>query len=86
MRSFAITMVGSDLPASEESSESFEDRDVPFVLNHAELRKDLPANFHRGLSVDADEEASLSIDEADDPFGTQAFLLITCTDRIVTHR
>jgi hypothetical protein len=55
------------------------------VLYHAELWKDLPANFHRGLPIHTDEEASLSIDEADHPFGTQAFLLIACTDRIVTH-
>jgi hypothetical protein len=55
------------------------------MLYHAELWKDLPANFHRGLPINTDEEASLSIDEADHPFGTQAFLLIACTDRIVTH-
>ena len=55
------------------------------MLDHAELWKDLPADLHRGLPIHTDEEASFSIDEADYPFGTQAFLLITCTDRIVTH-
>jgi hypothetical protein len=47
--------------------------------------KDLPANSHRGLPVDANEEASFSVDEADHPCGAQAFLLIVCTGRIVTQ-
>ena len=56
------------------------------MLDHAELWKDLPADLRRGLPIHTDEEASFSIDEADYPFGTQAFLLITCTDRIVTRQ
>jgi hypothetical protein len=80
-----ITMIPGDLAASEELVEPLKNRDIPLVLDHAELWKDLPANFHRGLPVDADEEATLSIDKPDDPFGTQAFLLIVCTGRIVTH-
>ena len=81
----SITMIRGDLTAPEKRSKLFEEGNIPLMLHHAELRKDLPANFHRGLPVDADEEASLPIDKTDDPVGTQAFLLIACTDRIVTH-
>src|SRR3989304_1701544 len=57
--SLSITMVDSDLTAPEEFAESLQDRDVPLVLYHAELRKDLPANLHRGLPIDANEETPL---------------------------
>ena len=80
-----ITVIDGDLTATEERSKLLEEGNIPLMLHHAKLRKDLPANFHRGLPVDADEETSLPIDKADDPVGTQAFLLIACTDRIVTH-
>ena len=79
-----ITVVDSDLAATEERSKLLEEGNIPLVLHHAELWKDLPANL-RGLPIDADEETSLSIDETDDPLGTQTFLLVVCTDRIVTH-
>jgi hypothetical protein len=81
----AITVIRGDLSAPEELAQLLEDRDVPFVLHHAELWKDLPADCHAGLPVDADEEASLSVDEADHPIGTRPFLLVACTGRIVTH-
>ncbi len=81
----SITMVGSDLTATEELTESLQNRNVPLVLYHAELRKDLPANFHRGLPIDADEKAPFSVDESDNPLGTQPFLLVVCTGRIVTR-
>ena len=81
----SITVIDGDLTAPEERSKLIEEGDIPLVLHHAELWKDLPANFHRGLPIDADVEASLSIDETDDPLGTQTFLLVACTDRIVTH-
>ena len=55
------------------------------MLDHAELWKDLLADLHRGLPIHADEKASFSVDETNHPFGTQAFLLIACTDRIFTH-
>jgi hypothetical protein len=82
---FAVTVIRRDLTTSEKLAKLFENEDVPLMLHHAELWKDLPANFHRGLPVDADEEASLSIDKADHPAGAQAFLLIVCTGRIVTQ-
>jgi len=81
----SITVIDGDLTALEEHSKLIEEGDIPLVLHHAELWKDLPANFHRGLPINADEKASLSIDETDYPLGTQAFLLVACTDRIVTH-
>ena len=81
----AITVIDGDLSAAEETSELLEEGDIPLMLYHAELWKDLPANRHRGLPIDTDEEASLSIDETNHPLGTQAFLLVVCTDRIVTH-
>ena len=81
----SITMIRGDLTAPEKLSKLLEEGDIPLMLHHAELWKDLPANLHRGLPIDADEEASLSVNETDDPFGTQAFLLVVCTDRIFTH-
>jgi hypothetical protein len=81
----AITVIHGDLAATEERSKLLEEGNIPLMLHHAKLWKDLPANLHRGLPVDADEEASLPIDETDNPVGTQAFLLVVCTDRIVTH-
>ncbi len=78
-------MIRGDLTAPEELSKLLEEGNIPLMLHHAELRKDLPADLHRGLPVDADEKTTFSIDEADDPFGTQAFLLVVCTDRIITH-
>ena len=80
-----ITVIHGDLAAPEKLSKPLEEGNIPLMLHHAELWKDLPANFHRGLPIDADKEASLSVDKTDDPFGTQAFLLVVCTDRIVTH-
>ena len=81
----AITVIDGDLAATEERSKLLEEGNIPLMLYHAKLWKDLPANFHRGLPIDANEETSLSIDKTNDPVGTQAFLLIACTDRIVTH-
>ena len=78
-------MVRGDLTAPKELAKSLQDRYVPLVLNRAELRKDLPADPHRGLPIHADEETSLSIDESDNPVGTQPFLLVVCTGRIVTR-
>jgi hypothetical protein len=80
-----ITVIDSDLAATEERSKLLEEGNISLMLHHAELWKDLPANLHRRLPVDADEETSLPIDKTDDPIGTQAFLLVVCTDRIVTH-
>jgi hypothetical protein len=79
-------MIGNDLPASEELAELLEEDDIPLVLHHAELRKHLPADPHAGLPVHADEEASFTVDEPDDPIGTQPFLLVVCTGWIVTRR
>jgi len=81
----SITMVCSDLTATEEFAESLQDRDVPLMLYHAELRKDLPAYLHRGLPIDADEETPFPVDESDNPLGTQPFLLVVCTGRIFTR-
>ncbi len=81
----AITVIHGDLAATKERSKLFEEGNIPLMLHHAKLWKDLPANFHRGLPVDADEETSLPVNETDHPLRTQAFLLIACTDRIVTQ-
>ena len=81
----AIAVVDGDLAAPEEHSKLIEEGNISLMLHHAELWKNLPADFHRGLPIDADVETSLSIDETDNPLGTQAFLLVVCTVRIVTH-
>src|SRR5262249_53961882 len=41
-------------------------------------------DLHTRLLVDADEEATFSIDEPDDPVGVQSFLLVVCTGWIFT--
>ena len=81
----AVTVINGDLAATEERSKLLKEGNIPLVLHHAKLWKDLPANFHRGLPIYTDEETSFPIDETDDPIGTQAFLLVVCTGRIVTH-
>src|SRR5574341_740945 len=81
---FSITMIHSDLTASEELLQPFQNRHVPFVLHHTELGKDLPPDLHTRLPVDANEEAAFSVDESDDPIGVQSFLLVVCTGWIFT--
>src|SRR4029077_8893394 len=82
---FSITIIHSDLTASKKLLQPLEKRHVPFVLHHTELGKNLPADFHTRLPIDANEEATFSIDKSDNPVGTQSFLLIVCTGWIVTR-
>jgi hypothetical protein len=81
----AVAVVDGDLAAPEEVSKLLEEGNISSMLHHAELWKDLPADFHRGLPIHANVEAPLSVDETNDPLGTQAFLLVVCTVKIVTH-
>jgi hypothetical protein len=81
----AVTVVDGNLAAPEERSKLLEEGNISLMLHHAELWKNLPADFHRGLPIDADVETTLSVDETDNPLGTQAFLLVVCTVRVVTH-
>ena len=81
----AVAVVDGDLAAPEEHSKLIEEGNISSMLHHAELWKDLPADFHCGLPVDADVKTSFAVDEPNHPLGTQAFLLVVCTVRIVTH-
>ena len=47
----SITMIRGDLTTPEKLADLLEERYIPLVLHHAELWKDLPANFHCGLPV-----------------------------------
>jgi len=41
--------------------------EIAFMLNDAKLRNDLETDFDRWVSLDPDEEATLSIDESNHP-------------------
>src|SRR5215510_7607980 len=71
---FSIAVIDGNLTAPEELAKLLEEGDIPLVLDHAELWKDLPADLHRGLPIHADVEATFTVDETDHPSGTQAFL------------
>jgi hypothetical protein len=74
-----VTVIRGDLAKSEKFLQLLQNRYISLVLHHAKLGKDLPTSRHAGLSVDADEEAPFSIDESNNPVGTQSFLLVVCT-------
>jgi hypothetical protein len=52
---------------SEERPQPMKDRDTPRSLNDRELRLALPTQATRSVPEDRDAEASLAVDEADDP-------------------
>ena len=74
-------------PHPEELAELLEESRVPLVLDHAGTLEGLrQPTFIVGRRFHTDEETPFSLPtRANHPFGTQAFLLITCTDRIFTH-
>ena len=49
----AVAVVDGDLAASKEVSKLLEEGNIPSMLHHAELWKDLPADFHRALPIHA---------------------------------
>jgi hypothetical protein len=54
-------------PALEESFECVKYRYASLSLDDRELRLDLPTQATRSVPEDRDAEASLAVDEADDP-------------------
>src|SRR5439155_23110498 len=81
---FPITVIRGDLTESEKLMQSLQNRNILLMLHHSELRKNLPTHRHARLPVDSDEEAAFSIDESDNPFCAQSFLLVVCTGWFVT--
>jgi hypothetical protein len=69
----SITVIRRDLTTPEELAEPLEEGNIPLVLDHAELWKDLPADLHRGLPIHANEEASFSVDENQPPIRDSGF-------------
>ena len=63
----AITVIDGDLAATEERSKLLEEGNIPLMLYHAKLWEDLPANLHRGLPIDADEETSFAVNKPNHP-------------------
>ena len=92
---FSVIVVPAVLvePAnSEEITESLKRFDTASALDDSEPVNHLPAQTialtiaTAGLAHQADGEAALSINEAENPANRdQSFLLIACTGRIVTH-
>jgi len=82
---FPITMIGGDLTKPEEPLQLLKNRYIFPVLHHSKLWEDLPAQLHARLPVDPHEEASFSVDESDNPVGTQSFLLVVCTGWVFTR-
>jgi len=62
-------MIDSHDAAAEKLLQRVQQLDVPLVLNHCELWEHLNARGHFRVPVDADEEATLSIDKTNYPVG-----------------
>ncbi len=62
-----VPAVHRHLPAPEELFESGKYRCASLSLDDRELRLDLPTQATRSVLEDRDAEASLAVDEADDP-------------------
>src|SRR5437763_12073330 len=78
-------VVDTDGAASEETLQVLEDRCAPGFLDDRELGLHLPAESTRSIPEDRNAEASLAVDEADDPLRCcWPFLLIVRTGHIVT--
>ncbi len=76
----------SDLTTFEESLQSMQDIDAPLSLDHDEARLDLPTQLRGVVPKERNTEATLAVDEADDPLReTWPFLLIVRTERIFTY-
>src|SRR5262249_8336504 len=87
----ALRTLRADNATAEERAQCFGHRSMRLVLVHVEDRLDLPVarGSDEWIPMEADTEAALAIDEADDPARIElervsGFLLIVRTGRIVT--
>ena len=62
-----VPAVDVDRPASEELLQHVQNLHAPLSLHDRELGLDLPAESARSVPEDRNAEASLAVDEADDP-------------------
>ncbi len=67
----AVTVVASYYPTPKECFECIEELHVAFMLHHGKFRQYLKTGGHLLMRLDADEEATFSIDEAADPLRRQ---------------
>jgi hypothetical protein len=80
-----VSVIATDLSASEEPLHSMENIDTLLSLNHRERRLNLPTRASGAVPKDRNAEAAFAVDEADDPLReTWPFLLIVRTGRIFT--
>jgi hypothetical protein len=62
-----VIVVSSNNTASKESLECVKDLHVFFMPDNSEFGQDLISCFHVGVLVYSDEEATFSVDKADNP-------------------
>jgi hypothetical protein len=75
-----VSIVATDLSASEEPLQEVKHLYALLSLNHRERRLNLPTSATRVISKDGNTEAAFAVDEADDPLReTWPFLLIVRT-------
>ena len=80
-----VTVIATDMTASEELLQQVHGTHAPLGLNHGEGGLDLPTHPTGVVPKDRNAEAALAVDEADDPLrGNWPFLLIVRTERIFT--
>ncbi len=80
-----VSPVEDNTSAAEEPLQLLQNLQAPRSLNHREGRLHLPADPARMVPEDRNAEATLAVDEADDPLlETWPFLLIARTRRILT--
>jgi hypothetical protein len=80
-----VPAVPEDPAASEEANEVLEHIPAAGSLCHCELRPNLPAEPHRGTSIDRAAETTFAIDGTNYPSdGREPFLLVFRTSHVVT--
>jgi hypothetical protein len=80
-----VSVVTTNLSASEEPLHEVKHLDALLSLNHCERRLNLPTCAARVISKDWNAEAAFAVDETDDPLReTWPFLLIVRTGRNFT--
>jgi len=63
----SFLVIPTDAPEAEKPLQSVEYVEIASVLHDAKLRYDLVADLDRRVSLDADEEATFSVDESNHP-------------------
>ena len=82
----SIFVVSPNNTAFEESLQSIQDLDVPFMLNHSEFWKNLVSRFHSPIPVDSNVEASFTIDKPNNPIRFEVQNLHSLSQKLDARR